>query len=107
MRKKLLNIKHLEVGRFYLHNDKYGGHPAYLYKKRDSRNEYYILIFTSSDGPKRTKLSKSLEPSKVANSYVHNVPSIVKRRDLGSKPLVGLKIDRSDKVLLKLISRKK
>lgn len=106
MSKKKIFKKHLEKGRFYIHSDGHGGHPALLFKKRDNKNFYVVLIFTSSPGPKRRKLKHSIEPSKVKNSFVHNSPSISKRRDLGSRPLKGIKIHKEDKPTIKLIEKK-
>ena len=37
MSKKKFYNKHLEKGRFYIHSDGHGGHPALLYKKRDKK----------------------------------------------------------------------
>ena len=37
MSKKKIYNKHLEKGRFYLHSDGHGGHPALLYKKEIKR----------------------------------------------------------------------
>jgi len=107
MSKKKIYGKHLEKGRFYIHSDGHGGHPALLYKKIDRKNIYYVVIFTSSPGPKRIKLKHSIEPIKVTVSYVHNRPKAGKRRDLGSKPLSGIKIHKEDKPLIKLIEKKK
>jgi len=107
MSKKRFFNKHLEKGRFYIHSDGHGGHPALLYKKRDRKNLYFIVIFTSSPGPKRTRLKHSIEPIKIKKSFVHNSPSIVKRRDLGTKPMGGLKINKEDKPLIKTIEKKK
>ena len=107
MSKKKIYNKHLEKGRFYLHSDGHGGHPTLLYKKRDKKNKYYVLIFTSSPGPKRTRLKHSIEPIKIKISFVHNVPSISKRRDFKSKELKGIKINKEDKPLIKFIEKKK
>lgn len=107
MSRKKIFKKHLEKGRFYLHSDKFGGHPALLYKKRDNKNLYFILIFTSSKGPKRKRLKHSIEPKKVKVSFVHNEPKIANRRELGGKELVGIKIHRDDKSLIKSIKSKK
>ena len=107
MSKKKIYNKHLEKGRFYLHSDGHGGHPALLYKKRDKKNKYYVLIFTSSPGPKRTRLKHSIEPIKIKISFVHNVPSISKRRDFKSKELKDIKINKEDKPLIKFIEKKK
>ena len=107
MSKKIFYNKHFRKGKFYIHSDRHGGHPAYLYKKRDKWNRYYVVIFTSSPGPRRKKLKHSIEPSKVKNSYVHNIPVISKRRDLGRNELDGLKINKEDKPLMKYIEKKK
>ena len=107
MSKKIINSKHLEKGRFYRHNDKSGGHPALLYKKNDKKNKYHVVIFASSPGPKRTKLKHSIEPAKVKRSFVHNMPAVVKRRDLGNKILTRCKISKEDKTLIKVIEKKK
>ena len=60
MSKKTIYKKHLERGRFYLHSDGHGGHPALLYKKLDKKNVYHVVLFTSSAGPKRRKLKHSI-----------------------------------------------
>ena len=68
---------------------------------------YFIIVFTSSNGPKRKRLKHSIEPIKVKVSFVHNTPKISKRRELGSLPMAGLKIDKEDKPLIESIKRKK
>ena len=107
MSKKKLFSKHLEKGRFYIHSDGHGGHPSLLYKKSDKKNKYYIVIFTSSMGPKRKELKHSIESIKVKTSFVHNTPKVVKRRELSSFPMEGLKIHKDDKSLIKSIEKKK
>lgn len=107
MSKKKIYNKHLEKGPFYIHSDGHGGHPALLYKKRDKKNVYFIVLFTSSPGPKRIKLKHSIEPIKVKVSFVHNTPSKSKRRDLESRQLVGIKVNKEDKPLIESIKRKK
>ena len=107
MSKKKIYNKHLEKGRFYIHSDSHGGHPALLYKKRDKKNTYFIIIFTSSPGRKRTRLKHSIEPKKVKKSFVHNLPTIARRRDLSKKEMTGLKINKEDKPLIETIKRKK
>ena len=106
MAKKKIYSKHLEKGRFYTHSDRQGGHPALLFEKCDKKNIYFIVLFTSSPGPKRTKLKHSLDPSK-KNSFVHNYPSVSKRRNLGRKPLTRLKLNKEDKPVVKIIEKKK
>ena len=107
MSKKIVCGKHLQVGRFYIHSDAHGGHPALLYKKNDKKNKYYIILFTSSPGPKRKELKNSIEPIKVKTSFVHNTPKIVKRRELSSFPKSGLTIHKDDKPTIEIIKRKK
>lgn len=107
MSKKKIYNKHLEKGRFYIHSDGHGGHPALLYKKSDKKNIYFIVVFTSSSGPKRKQLKHSIEPIKIKVSFVHNTPKISSRRELGRNPMKGLKIDKEDKPLIETIKRKK
>ena len=106
MSRKKIYSKHLEKGRFYIHSDGHGGHPALLYKKRDKKNKYYLVVFTSSPGPKRIKLKHSIEPIKVRVSYAHNTPKISKRKELSSFPMIGLRIDDEDKITIEIIKRK-
>ena len=107
MSKKKIFRKHLEKGRFYIHSDGHGGHPALLYKKRDMKNIYFVVVFTSSNGPKRKKLKHSIQPEKIKESYVHNTPKIAKRKDLGRNELKGIRINKEDKPLVKSIEKKK
>ena len=55
MSKKKFYNKHLEKGRFYTHSDCQGGHPALLYKKRDKKNMYFVVVFTTKPGKKKNK----------------------------------------------------
>ena len=107
MSKKIIYKKHLEKGRFYIHSDGHGGHPALLYRKNDKKNIYFVVVFTSSPGPKRIKLKYSIEPIKVEVSFVHNSPIRCKRRDLGGKALDGISINKEDKPLIRFIQKKK
>ena len=107
MKTKIILKKKLQKGRFYLHSDRHGGHPALLYKKRDKKNIYFIIIFSSKPGRKRKQLKHSIEPTKVKNSYVHINPDVVKRRELSSKQLEGISINKEDKPTIEVIKRKK
>lgn len=106
MSKKKIYNKHLEKGRFYLHSDGHGG-QALLIKKSDRKNIYFIVVFTSSPGPKRKRLKHSIEPIKIKVSFVHNTPKISSRRELGRNPMNSLNIDKEDKPLIESIKRKK
>lgn len=105
MSKKKIYNKHLEKWRFYIHSDGHGGHPALLYKKRDNKNAYFIIVFTSSNEPKRKRSKHSIEPIKVKVSFVHNTPKISKRRELSFFPMIGLRIDKEDKPLIESIKK--
>ena len=107
MSKKHIYKKHFDKGRFYIHSDKQGGHPAYIYKKKDKKNKYYIIVFTSSPGAKRKRLKHSIQPEKVKISFVHKFPEIVKRRDLKRRAMDGIRIHKDDKPTIKIIERKK
>ena len=107
MSKKKIYSKHLEKGRFYLHNDRNGGHPALLYKKRDKKNMYFVVVFTTKPGKRRTRLNFSIEPSRVKITYVHNLPVMSKRKDIGKKELTRMKLNKEDKPLIKSIEKKK
>ena len=107
MSKKKIYSKHLEKGRFYLHNDRNGGHPSLLYKKRDNKNMYFIVVFTSKPGKRRTKLKSSIEPSRIKVTYVHNLPIVSRRKKIGSKVLTRMKLHKEDKPLIKSIEKKK
>lgn len=106
MSKKKIYNKHLEKGRFYHRSDNSGGHPALIYYKCDKKNIYVSLIFTSSKGKDVIHLKKSIDkdfPNK--NYYVHPTPYIGKRRNYGRKPLSRLRIDKSDKKLIKKLQK--
>ena len=107
MSKKKIYNKHLEKGSFYLHNDRNGGHPSLLYKKRDKKNMYFVVVFTTKPGKKRTKLRFSIEPKSVKVTYVHNLPVVSKRKDMGKKELTRMKLSKEDKPLIKSIEKKK
>ena len=107
MSKKIIYKKHLLKGRFYLHDDRNGGHPAYLYKKIDRKNKYYIVLFTTSKGFKRKKLKHGIEIASQKQNYVRTSPFVTKRRELSKKELTRFKINKEDKPLIKYIERKK
>lgn len=67
MSKKKIYNKHLEKGRFYIHADGNGGHPALLYKKRDKNNLYFILIFVLRQARKEENLNTAFNQRKSNN----------------------------------------
>ena len=107
MSKKKIYSKHLEKGRFYHRGDNKGGHPAFIYEKNDKKNKYKTLVFTSAhaEGTKRLNCGIDIaNPKKLF--YVHLKIYIGRRRDFGRKVLTRLKIQKEDKLLLKVIIRK-
>ena len=103
--KKNKPMKHIEKGSFYhIHEGSPTGHPGMIYWKNDKRNLYLALTTDSSYGEHRTKLS-SQTSSKVSHSFVYNRPTLLKRRDIGSK-YAEMHFSKNDKPLLKVISRR-
>lgn len=107
MSKKIIYSKHLLKGKFYLHGDHKGGHPAYLYKKRDNKNMYFVILFTSKKNSGRVKLKRSINPDSAKDSYALSKPAIAKRRDLSRNELTKMRIDKVDKPAIEVIKRKK
>ena len=104
--KKKIYGKHLIKGRFYHRSDSKGGHPALLYFKCDKKNQYKVLVFTSSRSIGTIPLKKSidiLEPNK--KYYVHRSPYVGKRREFGRKPLTRLSIQKEDKPLIRKLKK--
>ena len=109
-------IKNIEIGKFYIvHDGSKTGHPGYVFWKDDLANRY-LVIRTDSDKPGAvtkkekgekhiTKLKHTTE-EKVVNSYVHNRPMMCKRKDIGSKELIGMKFDKDDMELVEEISKR-
>lgn len=111
------NIKIIEVGKFYLiHDGSKTGHPGLIISKNDIRNEY-LVIRTESDKPgritkrelKRQHLITLKHPTdnNVICSYVRTKPLLCKRKDIGSKELIGMRIHVEDQNIIDLVSRKK
>jgi len=109
-------IKLIEVGKFYfVHDGSKTGHPGFVVWKDDLANRY-LVVRTDSDKPgkvtkeqKREKhITKLKHPTedKVANSYVHNRPMMCKRKDIGSKELVGMRFHEDDMDLINKISKR-
>lgn len=108
--------KIIEVGQFYfIHDGSKTGHPGFVVWKNDKENRY-LVIRTDSDkfgsvpkknrGEKHISLLKYPTEKKVMNSYVHNRPMMCKRKDIGSKVLVGMRFHDDDFELIKMISKR-
>ena len=108
--------KVIEVGKFYfVHDGSRTGHPGFVIWKDDEANRY-LVIRTDSDKPGAvtkeqkgekhvTKLKHPTE-EKVVNSYIHNRPMMCKRKDIGSKELVGMHFHKDDLDLINEISKR-
>ena len=109
--------KILKVGNFYLiHDGSKTGHPGFIIWKNDKQNRY-LVIRTNSD--KKGKISKEQMGEKhitklkhptdnnVLCSYVHNRPMICRRKDIGSKVLIGMAFHHDDLSLINEISKRK
>ena len=105
--KKVIYNKQLKRGKYYLHNDKNGGHPSLIFDKNDKRNVYRAVQFTSEPSSNRTKLKHNIDPTSSKKTYVVNKPLVDKRKGFGSKELKGLRIHKDDKPLINKIKRKK
>ena len=109
-------IKSIEVGKFYLiHDGSKTGHPGLVVWKDDEANRY-LVIRTESDKPgKITKRElerqhlidlKHPTDNMVAKSYVRTRPMMCKRKDVGSKELVGMSIHPEDQKLVDEVSKR-
>lgn len=111
------STKNIEVGKFYLiHDGSKTGHPGFVVWKDDEANRYLVIRTDSDKLGKITKtekherhITKLKHPTdeKVLNSYVHNRPMMCKRKDIGSKELLGMAFHKDDMDLINKISKRK
>ncbi len=100
--------KKLLRGKFYLHNDKNGGHPALVFSTNARKNKYKAVKFTHHKTSKTIALKHNIDPSaKKQKTYVHKKPIVARKREFGSKQLSGLRIHKDDKPLIRKIQRSK
>ena len=102
MSKKKKYNKHLEKGKFYAVNK----HPGLIVLKNDKKSIYIAIITGTSRHRHQTKLKQSTEPG-IKESFVNNRPVQGKRKHFGSKELIGMKIHKDDRLLIKIIKRRK
>lgn len=102
MSKKKIYNKHLEKGRFYVINK----HPGLIVFKNDRKNVYIAIVTGTSHHRHQTKLRHPTEPS-VKESFVNNRPIQGKRKHFGSNELIGMRIRKDDRILIKIIKRRK
>lgn len=102
MSKKKIYKKHLEKGRFYSVNK----HPGLIVIKNDKKNVFIAVITGTSPHRHQTKLKHPTEKS-IKESFVNNRPIQGKRKNFGSKELIGTRIHPEDRITIKIISRRK
>ena len=109
-------IKIIEVEKFYLiHDGSKTGHPGYVIWKDDEINNY-LVIRTESDKPnkitkrklKRQHLIDLKHPTdrNVVKSYIRTRPLMCKRKDIGSKELVGMTFHEEDMNIVEIVSKR-
>ena len=113
-KKQPQKVKLIEVGKFYLIFDgSRTGHPGYVISKNESLNEYLVIRIDSDKPGETTKIQRGVRhitklkhptSSNVINSYVKNRPTICKKKDIGTKELVGISLHSDDLVLVNEIS---
>ena len=102
MSKKKIYNKRLEKGKFYVVNK----HPGLIVLKNDRKNIYIAIITGTSHHRHQTKLKHPTEPG-VKESFDNNRPVQGKRKHFGSKELVGMKIHKDDRILIRIIKKRK
>ena len=99
-------IKNIEVGKFYLIFDgSRTGHPGYVVSKDDKKNRYLVVITESDKAGNKSKRETDKRhltdldyptDSSVIKSYIKKRPMLCKRKDIGSKELLGMKFNPAD-----------
>ena len=102
MSKKHKYNKHLEKGKFYVVNK----HPGLIVFKNDKKNIYIAVVTGTSQHKHQVKLKHPTE-RRVKVSYVCSRPVKGKRKHFGSKELVGMRIHPDDRIIIRIIARKK
>lgn len=102
MRHKKIFNKHLEKGRFYAVNK----HPGLIVFKNDRKNIYLAAVTGTTKRKHQTMLKHPTE-LKVKASYVNNRPVQGRRKHFGSKELKGMRIHSEDRIIIKIISKRK
>ena len=101
MSKKIIYKKHLEKGRFY----SVCKHPGLIVFKNDKKNIYIAVLTGTSRKRHQTILKHPTEPQ-IDKSYVNNRPVQGKRKHFGTKELVGMRIHRDDRIIIKIVKRR-
>ena len=108
--------KVIEVGKFYLiHDGSKTGHPGLVVWKNDDMNRYLVIRTESDKQGKITKRElerqhlidlKHPTDNIVVKSYIRTRPMMCKRKDVGSKELVGMSIHPDDQKLVDEVSKR-
>ena len=110
-------IKNIEVGKFYIiYDGSRTGHPGFIINKNDQEN-WYLVVRTESDKKgaitkrelQRQHLIDLKHPTdtSVIKSYIRSRPLMCKRKDIGSKELIGMKFHEDDISKVIEVSKKK
>ena len=102
MSKKKIYSKQLKKGKFYSVNK----HPGLIVFKSDKKNMYLAIVTGTTKHKHQTKLSHPTE-NRIRTSYVNNRPVQGRRKHFGSRELIGMKIHSDDRILIRIISRRK
>ena len=81
-------------------------HPGLIVFKNDRKNVYIAIVTGTSHHRHQTKLRHTTEPS-IKESFVNNRPIKGKIKHFGSNELVGMRIHKDDRILIKIIKRRK
>ena len=83
-----------------------GPHPSLIFKKNRRKNKYFAVVFDTSEGRHRTKLSHPTNPN-VKQSFVQNRPILGRRRDFGNRELINIRVHKDDKIIIEIVKRRK
>ena len=81
-------------------------HPGLIVFKNDQKNIYIAVITGTSQKRHQTKLKHPTE-KRIKTSFVNNRPVQGKRKHFGSKELIGMRIHPDDRIIIKIIKRRK
>ena len=105
--KKLVSIKRIRKGRFYLiHDGSKTGHPGMVYWKSDKKNIYLSLTTGTTHNKESISLRFPIDKT-IKRSYVNKRPFLGRRKDYGSKEMQDMRFNKKDKkLILTKISKK-
>jgi len=96
-----LEVKSIEVGRFYfIHDQSLVGHPGLIIWKNDENNLYLAIKFGSSPNVHNIKFTRPVG-DRVKTTYVYKRPFLGKRRDFSKKELTDMIITTEEFSIVK------